>query len=359
MMGALSPELSVKYRLLRWLACPTCRGVDLSVEARRTRTVRAHTDQFSPEDGVPEGVDRERGAEVEVMDGALRCGGCGAAWPIREGVPRMLPQGTPEGPASGHRWTTFDTASPAWEDNFLDLMSPVRADDFLGKTVLDAGCGYGRHSYFAARYGAEVIALDSSADAISSAVANTRHLSRVHVVEGDVYRPPIRDGVLDHAWAFGLLHHLDRPDEAFAAIGATLRSGGRLSLWTYGPRQGVTLHLSNALRGASSGMTPEQQHSVARNIARGLRIFSHTPYRALAGMPVAGGIVRHLPVHDHHQWPFDVVVADIYDRLRIPVRRWFTREQLDSMLGNAGYADVQVSRRVRNNETFRATGVKR
>ena len=56
---------------------------------------------------------------------------------------------------------------------------------------------------------------------------------------------------------------------------------------------------------------------------------------------------------------FDVVVADIYDRLRIPVRRWFTREQLDSMLGNAGYADVQVSRRVRNNETFRATGVKR
>jgi SAM-dependent methyltransferase len=349
----------MKHRLLHWLACPTCRSERLRLEARRTRTVRVTSDQFSPEEGVPDGVDRERGTETEVMDGLLCCDECGAKWPIQDGVPRMMPADAAVGPASAHRWTTFDAASPAWEENFLDLMHPLLPADFLGKTVLDAGCGYGRHAFFAARYGAEVIALDSSTDAISSAAANTKGCSRVHLVQGDVYRPPVRDGAMDHTWAFGLLHHLEQPERAFEALGQTVRSGGRLSLWTYGPRQGLTLHISNALRGASSGMTADQQHSLSKNIARALRLFSHTPYRFLAGVPVAGTVVSHLPVHDHHQWPFDVVVADIYDRLRIPVRHWFTRERLEGMLTNAGYADVQVSRRVRNNETFRASSVRR
>lgn len=53
------------------------------------------------------------------------------------------------------------------------------------------------------------------------------------------------------------------------------------------------------------------------------------------------------------------MVADVYDRLRIPVRHWFTGEELETWLMEAGYADIRVSRRVRNNETFRALGTRR
>ncbi|NOY27356.1 MAG: hypothetical protein GXP62_15925 [Oligoflexia bacterium] len=88
-------------------------------------------------------------------------------------------------------------------------------------------------------------------------------------------------------------------------------------------------------------------------------MFSHTPYRLLGHLPVAREVVSHLPVHDHAQWPFDVVAADIYDRLRIPVRHWFTRDELETWMMEAGYANIRVSRRVRNNETFRALGQRR
>jgi spermidine synthase len=113
------------------------------------------------------------------------------------------------------------------------------------------------------------------------------------------------------------------------------------------------------VRGVTTDLSAPQLEGVSRAIARVLRLFSHTPYRLLRHVPVAREVVSHLPVHDHHQWTFDVVVADVYDRLRIPVHHWFTREELEQMLTDDGYADVQVTRRVRNNETFRATGLRR
>jgi SAM-dependent methyltransferase len=294
-----------------------------------------------------------------VIEGRIDCEVCGSSWQIRDSIPRLLPDDAVRGPDTAHRWTTFDKGRPEWEENFLDLSHPLVSTDFLGKTVLDAGCGYGRHAWFAARYGAEVLAVDSSSDAVASCLANTRQSGRVHVIQADILNLPVRDSSMDLAWAFGLLHHLESPDEAFGKLGATVRSGGHLAVWVYGPRQGVTLHASNALRGATAGMTAEQLYRFSRNVARGLRLFSHTPYRWFESVPVAGTVVRHLPVHEHHKWPFDVVVADIWDRLRIPVRQWFPRERLEVMFINAGYADVAVSRRVRNSETFRASGTRR
>jgi len=106
-------------------------------------------------------------------------------------------------------------------------------------------------------------------------------------------------------------------------------------------------------------MSPDQLHGFSRAIASGLRLFSHTPYAVLRRVPVVKGVVSHLPVHDHYRWPFDVVVADVFDRLRVPVTGYFTGEEIERWYAEAGYADIQVSRRVRNNESFCSTGVRR
>lgn len=349
----------MKYRLLRWLRCPACHSASLSLETTRTETRPVLAGQYSPGEQDLPGVDLVHRSEQEIIEGALHCAGCAAVYPIRQGIPRMLPSGAEAGPASGHRLTTIDPQEPAWEDNFRDLAEPLKPADFLGQLVLDAGCGFGRHALHAARFGAEVVALDSSPDAVASAARNCAGMGRVHVVQGDIHHAPLADGIFDLVYCFGVLHHLEQPRDAFAALGALVRPGGRLALWVYGPRAGLTRHVSNALRGMTADMEPEELQRFSTWIARGLRLFSHTPYRVLGRVPVAGVVVSHLPVHDHHQWPFDVVVADVYDRLRIPVRRWFTGEQLETWLTEAGYADIHVTRRVRNNETFRAIGTRR
>ena len=89
------------------------------------------------------------------------------------------------------------------------------------------------------------------------------------------------------------------------------------------------------------------------------RVDSHTPFRLLQHIPILKTIATHLPAHDHHKWPFEVVVADIYDRLRVPVTTYITGETLERWFADEGYADIQVVRRVRNTESFRGAGVRR
>ncbi len=348
----------MKYRLLDWLACPACRCPDLALRADRVTTLDTWHGHWQPTEEGTSGLDLDARSLQEVLEGQLKCPSCGRSYPIRDGVPRMLLEDD-DSPASGHRWTRFDGSEPEFEQNFLDMIDPIEPKDFLGKLVLDAGCGFGRHSFFAARYGAEVVALDKAADAVGSARANTKKLHRVHVVQGDFSRPPLRSESFDLAMCMGVLHHLEAPRASFGSLQDLLDVSGRLLVWVYGPRHGTVRHVSKALRGTANSLDDEGLFRLSSSLASTLRAVSHTPYRLMRHVPLVGHVVTHLPAHDHHKWPFDVVVADIYDRLRVPVTQYVTGEELERWFAETGYADITVTRRVRNNESFRGTGVRR
>lgn len=339
--------------LVDWLACPQCGEAPLTLDARRTTPIRVFHSQreTGQDDGCTE--------EDDVLEGTLTCPGCGRVFAVSNGIPRMLLDAEAEPPASAHAWTTFEKAQKEWEMTFLDFVAPMQPEDFLGKLTLDAGCGYGRHAHFAGRYGADVVAMDLAGDAVDATRRNTRDLYRVHVVQGDLHHPPFREGTFDLVYCLGVLHHLERAREVFQGLGRLLVTGGRLSTWVYGPRQGFAAAVTRGLRSLTTRLEPTQLSHVSRGIAVGLRVFSHTPYRALHHVPVGRAVVSHLPVHDHHRWPLDVVVADVYDRLRIPVTLTLTGEELERWYEEGGYANISVTRRVRNSESFRGTGVRR
>lgn len=346
----------MKRRCLEWLACPACGGADLSLDARSIESRPTYVGHWEPGEAVP---GRHEGRVEEILEGTLHCRACAAKYPIVDGIPRLMAPDSEAGPATGHRWTEFARAVPEFERNFLDIASPLTPTDFTGKLVLDAGCGFGRHALFAARYGAEIVAIDSSPEAVASCQANLDGAMRAHVIQGDVLHPPLRRGMFDLVFSYGVLHHVPDAHAVFRTLGELVKPAGRLSIWVYGPRQGATRVATGALRGAAAAMTAEQLHTLSRVIATGLRAFSHTPYRFLSPLPPFGWLLSALPVHDHHKWPFDVVVADIYDRLRVPVTGTFTGEQVERWYAEAGYADIRVSRRLANTESFRGLGSRR
>ena len=351
----------MKYRLLKHLLCPACRKGGFTVESHTEITRKVWNSSFVYNAIIPEGVSIAKGEEVDVLEGVLHCTECSETFEIREGIPRLILDTASSVEASAHRYTKLDNLGDvtAWADNFADLQAPLTKEDFLGRLVLDVGCGYGRHAYFAARYGAEVIAVDHSEDAVKMTKENTKDFQHVHVVQADASCLPFKDSIVDRVYCFGVLHHSDKPFEIMEESHRTLSSGGSFHVWVYGPRQGITLLVNNALRGMTTHMSHEDLLKFSRWIARGVRFGSHTPYRAFRHVPVGHTLVSHLPLHDHHQWPFGVVVADIYDRLRFPVTRWFKGEELQSWFIEHGYLDCHLRRIVRNNETFSAMGFKR
>src|SRR5215210_8890790 len=103
---------------------------------------------------------------TELESAELICSGCGRTWEIRRGIPRLVPPDLVEqqrrtAAAFGFEWQHFTEIHPEYEGQFLDWLHPIGRDFFRGKRILDAGCGTGRHAYYAAKFGAsEVVGLD-------------------------------------------------------------------------------------------------------------------------------------------------------------------------------------------------------
>src|SRR3990167_3209856 len=67
----------------------------------------------------------------------------------------------------GYEWNKYDrfgwddqTYNLAWEETVFQNKSLLKPDEVKNKLVLDAGCGNGRYSYWAAQYGGKVIGID-------------------------------------------------------------------------------------------------------------------------------------------------------------------------------------------------------
>jgi len=209
----------VRLNLLETLCCPLCRN-RLTVSS----TVRSETG--------------------ELLDGSLRCSGCGHVFPVASGVPDLLPETHHRNTARAfsfqwqfcfRRW--FETKTLYGYDVaglvdwvFSNCFSTVKPGDWL----LDAGCGRGDKTIEIARQHphAQVIGLD---------LANTLHQSRksasalgnIHFVRGDLMQPPIRDNAIAKAVSWGVLHHTPDTSRAFRCLAQMVRPAGELAVWLY------------------------------------------------------------------------------------------------------------------------------
>ena len=126
---------------LQFLVCPTCR-----------REL-----EFA-------GTDGERG---RVLAGSLRCTLCSKTYPIRDGIPRFVPENN-YSRGFGFQWNRHDrtqddsfSGASISEDRFFAETRWPR--DLKGQLVLEAGCGAGRFTAHASATGATVISFDYTA----------------------------------------------------------------------------------------------------------------------------------------------------------------------------------------------------
>ncbi len=133
----------------------------------------------------------------------------------------------------GYEWDKYNFVDPIYETQFLNWVSPLTKNDFKNKVILDAGCGMGRNSFWALRYGAEkVTAIDFDGRSVDRAKKNLSSFSNAGVLFRSIYDIDWEES-FDMTFSIGVIHHLEHPREAIAKLVRSLKTGGTLLLWVY------------------------------------------------------------------------------------------------------------------------------
>jgi SAM-dependent methyltransferase len=255
----------MKPGLLEYLVCAICRG-----------DLRMHV--------VHQALDGE------VLTGTLTCRDCSHRFEICGGVPRMIPRPVSNdsrhtADCFGWEWQRFETDHGSYEEAlFLDWVSPFTRESFAGKVVLDAGCGTGRHSRFAAGFGAkDVIAIDLSA-AVDAAYQAIGALPNCHVAQADIYQLPFRTdagGPFELIYSIGVLHHTPDPRRAFLSLARHIKPGGSIFAWVYGHEGNAVVHyLIDPIRTAITSRLPRKlQYHLSFLLAAPLQLLLRGVYK--------------------------------------------------------------------------------
>jgi len=201
----------MKTRLLDLLACPACRG-ELELTQKTV-------------------------AGGEIQEGTLWCPACRLGYPIRDSIPRFVETDRYVDTFS-FEWNTFHDVqidilnnTTDSEDTFAEKTGYTR-EQAQGRLFLDAGVGAGRFAEVVSRWGGEVVGFDLSY-AVEAAFGNIGRRENVHLVQADIFKPPFRAGVFDHAYSIGVLHHTPDTRKAFESLVPLLKSGGGFAVYLY------------------------------------------------------------------------------------------------------------------------------
>jgi SAM-dependent methyltransferase len=246
----------------------------------------------------------------------------------------------------GFEWSHFSEMRKEWEQNFLDYMYPREPDFFRGKRVLDAGCGNGRHAYYAARYGAEVWAVDLG-PAVEVARRNNAENRSVHVIQSDLYDLPFAAESFDFIYSNGVIHHLPYPERAFQNLLGYLKPGGEIQIFLYWQPEGrpvksALLAAVTAMRRLTTRLPHRVVYALSYPAAWAAFALFVWPYRVLRRIPGFTHLAGRMPMKQYAIYPLRVCVNDQFDRFSAPIENRYTRAEVESWFERAGLEDIKV-----------------
>jgi ubiquinone/menaquinone biosynthesis C-methylase UbiE len=112
----------------------------------------------------------------------------------------------------------------------------IQPSDYVGKRVLDMGCGTGEYALWYAVQGADrVIGIDLSAGSLAIARDRQRQsgVENASFRESDILRCELPDNSFDYSFSVGVLHHTGDPFGGFKQLVRVTKPGGTIIVSLY------------------------------------------------------------------------------------------------------------------------------
>ncbi|WP_321777270.1 class I SAM-dependent methyltransferase [Sulfurimonas sp.] len=172
----------------------------------------------------------------KVISGTLTCVNCSSNYPIINYIPRFVPM-TNYADSFGMQWNIHHSDQ---HDKFSSVNSSEErfknetkwGESLKGEVIIEAGCGAGRFTQFAANTGAMVLSFDYSS-AVEASYQHHSDKENVLIVQADIYNMPFKNDIADKIYCFGVLQHTPDSREALKSLTTKLKSEGKIAADNY------------------------------------------------------------------------------------------------------------------------------
>jgi SAM-dependent methyltransferase len=234
----------------------------------------------------------------------------------------------------GFEWNKYSELDPNYELQFARWVYPLTQADFSGRRVLDAGCGMGRNSFWALKWGAsKVTAFDFDRRSVSHAEKNLSEFTNAEVLFKSIYDIDWQNE-FDVVFSIGVIHHLKNPRLAVSNLVRAAKPGATILLWVYSHEgsEWIVKYINPIRKNITSKLPVGLTHVLAYFFSVPLWFFvkifrSPSPYlKQLSGFKF-----RHI-----HSIVFDQLIPE--------VANYWTKDEARDLFGGLGVENLQVIR---------------
>ncbi len=288
----------------------------------------------------------------EGSDADLVCRANGHTYPVRDGIPRFAGSGN-YAESFGFQWKKFSrvqldsyNGTGFSEERFRGITG-WECSDLNAKLVLDAGCGAGRFSEIAVKYGAQLIAFDLS-EAVDAARLNLAPAEPL-ICQASIYELPFAPRTFDYVYCIGVIQHTPDPVASVRALSQMVKPGGQIGLWIYERDWKSffgTLGFKYALRPVFSRLTRARQYSMCERLVDFLfPIALFCKPRGIIGrvimrlLPIASAHLQSVPLsnEDFKTW----ILLDTFDMYSPAYDKPQTYRAMAALLTQENFTDIQ------------------
>lgn len=250
----------------------------------------------------------------------------------------------------GDEWSRFTqenldarTREKIFSDYFSLFDWTMLPSDAIGA---DIGCGSGRWAQVVAPRVGHLLLIDASLDALKVARLNLRDIPNVAFLNASVGALPVADASLDFAYSLGVLHHVPDTEAAIIEVSRKLKKGAPFLLYLYyafdnrSPFYRALWLISDKIRRVVSRLPYSIRYIISQMIA----IFVYWPLaRTALLLEHLHALPGEWPLAYYRDKPFYVLRTDALDRFGTHLEQRFTRDEIRTMLENAGFVNVRFS----------------